>query len=245
MRVGANPSRPPSDGQGAAASWLALPRTHSCDGWLRAQSTAARAMVIPWCSCTGSAASSACGSRCSSHSAGLDLIAVDLPGFGHSPPLPDGVTPTPRRWRRRGRADRRAPPGSGPPGGQLLGGWLALELGKTARARSVTAICPAGLSGACAAPGGRPARGRAKGMARRLRPALPLLMRSRRVRRLALGLVVADPDRVPREAAIRMVDSYARATAYEATNPAMRRRISAAPTRSTCRSPSPSASSTG
>ena len=48
------------------------------------------------------------------------------------------------------------------------------------------------------------------------------MLSSRRARRLALGFVVADPDRVPRDAAIRMVDSYARSTAYEATNAAMR-----------------------
>ena len=34
--------------------------------------------------------------------------------------------------------------------------------------------------------------------------------------------MVADPDRVPRAAATRMVSSYARATAYDATNVAMR-----------------------
>ena len=47
-------------------------------------------------------------------------------------------------------------------------------------------------------------------------------MLSRRARRLALGHVVADPDRVPYGAARRMVGSYARATAYDATNVAMR-----------------------
>ena len=50
---------------------------------------------------------------------------------------------------------------------------------------------------------------------------IPLLMLSRRVRRLALAAVVADPDRVPRAAARRMVGSYARAPAYEATSTAM------------------------
>jgi len=32
-----------------------------------------------------------------------DVIAVDLPGFGSSPPLPDGTTPTPGRSRSRWR----------------------------------------------------------------------------------------------------------------------------------------------
>ena len=106
--------------------------------------------------------------------------------------------------------------------GNSLGGWLALELGKTERARSVTALCPAGLWGAPLDPEGAPARGGAQRAARALRPLLPLLMASRRARRLALAHVVADPDRVPRAAATRMVGSYARATAYDATNVAMR-----------------------
>jgi pimeloyl-ACP methyl ester carboxylesterase len=39
---------------------------------------------------------------------------------------------------------------------------------------------------------------------------------------LALGPFVANPDNVPYRAAQRMVSSYARATAYDATNTAMR-----------------------
>jgi pimeloyl-ACP methyl ester carboxylesterase len=154
----------------------------------------------------------------------LDVIAVDLPGFGHSPALPEGVSPSPQALAGAvaGLLDEldleRAHLV-----GNSLGGWVALELGKTDRALSVTAICPAGLWGApLRRPGGPPVRGRANSLARTLRPLLPALLRSRRARRLALGFVVADPDRVPRDAAIRMVDSYARATAYEATNAAMR-----------------------
>ena len=86
----------------------------------------------------------------------------------------------------------------------------------------MTALCPAGLWGAPLDPEGAPARGGAQRAARALRPLLPLLMASRRARRLALAHVVADPDRVPRAAATRMVGSYARATAYDATNVAMR-----------------------
>jgi pimeloyl-ACP methyl ester carboxylesterase len=153
----------------------------------------------------------------------LDVIAVDLPGFGQSPPLPEGVTPTPRAL-----ADSVAAfmdelgIGSAHLAGNSLGGWLALELGKTERARSVTALCPAGLWGAPLDPEGAPARGGAQRAARAVRPILPLLLASRRARRLALAHVVAHPDRVPRAAATRMVGSYARATAYEATNAAMR-----------------------
>jgi pimeloyl-ACP methyl ester carboxylesterase len=153
----------------------------------------------------------------------LDVIAADLPGFGHSPPLPDGVAPTPAALA--GAVERLMDElgiASAHLAGNSLGGWLALELGTTERARSVTALCPAGLWGAPLDAEGAPARGGAHRAARAVRPILPLLMASRRVRRLALGHVVAHPDRVPRAAATRMVGSYARAAAYDATNAAMR-----------------------
>jgi pimeloyl-ACP methyl ester carboxylesterase len=86
----------------------------------------------------------------------------------------------------------------------------------------VTALCPAGLWSAPLDPEGTPAPRGAQRAARALRPLLPLLMMSRRVRELALARVVANPGQVPRSAASRMVRSYARSTAYDATNVAMR-----------------------
>jgi pimeloyl-ACP methyl ester carboxylesterase len=152
----------------------------------------------------------------------MDVIAVDLPGFGHSPPLPDGVTPTPMALAQAVvRLMDALEIDSAHLAGNSLGGWICLELGKSDRARSVTALCPAGLWGAPIRRAGAPARGRAHLVAQRLRPVLPLVMLSPRARRLALAHVVADPDRVPYGAARRMVSSYARATAYDATNAAM------------------------
>lgn len=65
-------------------------------------------------------------------------------------------------------------------------------------------------------------RGRAQRVARRLRPLIPLLLLSRRLRELTLSPFVAHPERVPYSAAWRMIRSYARATAYDATSTAMR-----------------------
>ncbi len=152
-----------------------------------------------------------------------EVIAVDLPGFGASPALPAGVAPSPQTLARTvarflgGLGVRRAHVA-----GNSLGGWIALELARAGWARSVTALSPAGLWGAPLLARGAPAVGRANALVRRLRPALPMLLASRRVRRLALGHVVADPDKVPYAAALRIVRSYARASAYEATNTAMR-----------------------
>ena len=152
----------------------------------------------------------------------MDVIAVDLPGFGHSPALPDGVKPTPMALAASvARLMDELGVGSAHLAGNSLGGWVSLELGKTDRARSVTALCPAGLWGAPIRRAGAPARGRGHLVAQRLRPVLALMLLSRRARRLALAHVVAEPDRVPYGAARRMVSSYARSTAYDATNVAM------------------------
>lgn len=76
-----------------------------------------------------------------------EVIGIDLPGFGDSPPLPDDATPDAHQltgavaafldgigWDRPHIA------------GNSLGGWVALELAKRGRARSVAAIGPAGFA---------------------------------------------------------------------------------------------------
>ncbi len=75
-----------------------------------------------------------------------EVLSVDLPGFGRSAPLPDGVTPTMPAladaledaldavgWSRSHVA------------GNSMGGWLGLELGRRGRATCVVAISPAGM----------------------------------------------------------------------------------------------------
>jgi pimeloyl-ACP methyl ester carboxylesterase len=156
-----------------------------------------------------------------------EVLAVDLPGFGRSPALGDGERPTAAALARaiaRGLDDLgvREPVRVA---GNSLGGWVALELALLGRARSVAGICPAGLWGApLVREGGTEivVRGRAHRAARRVRWLIPIAMRSRRVRHTILAPFVAHPDRVPYRAAWRMVSSYARATAYEATSAAMR-----------------------
>ena len=76
----------------------------------------------------------------------FDVLAVDLPGFGRSEPLPPAVDSTPEALGdavedELGRAgfDRAHIAGNS------LGGWIALELARRGRAETVTAISPAGL----------------------------------------------------------------------------------------------------
>ena len=78
--------------------------------------------------------------------AGLDVIAVDLPGFGDSPPLPEGMG-----YDLNGFCaalfDFCAGLGVRRPhvAGNSLGGLIALELGRRDVARTVTALSPAGF----------------------------------------------------------------------------------------------------
>ncbi|MFJ3530189.1 MULTISPECIES: alpha/beta fold hydrolase [unclassified Streptomyces] len=75
-----------------------------------------------------------------------DVIAVDLPGFGASPALPDGlqydlatVASLLGAFSEELGLDRPHVAGNS------LGGLLALELGREKRVRSVTALSPAGF----------------------------------------------------------------------------------------------------
>lgn len=75
-----------------------------------------------------------------------EVLAVDLPGFGGSPPLPDGVLPTPEALAD---AVERVLDALGLAAphlcGNSLGGWVALELARRGRARSLVLISPAGF----------------------------------------------------------------------------------------------------
>ena len=77
----------------------------------------------------------------------FDVLAVDLPGFGHSEPFPPGMDSTPEALAdavedemARSGFDRAHIAGNS------LGGWIALELARRGRAETVTAISPAGLA---------------------------------------------------------------------------------------------------
>jgi pimeloyl-ACP methyl ester carboxylesterase len=76
----------------------------------------------------------------------FDVLAVDLPGFGRSPTLPEGTECTAEALAD---AVERAMDDAGFDRavlcGNSLGGWIALELARRGRADSVVAISPAGL----------------------------------------------------------------------------------------------------
>ncbi|MGW7793876.1 alpha/beta fold hydrolase, partial [Streptomyces tricolor] len=75
-----------------------------------------------------------------------EVIAVDLPGFGASPGLPDGLAyDLPTTNSVLGALFEALELDRPHVAGNSLGGLLALELGREKRVRSVTALSPAGF----------------------------------------------------------------------------------------------------
>jgi pimeloyl-ACP methyl ester carboxylesterase len=149
-----------------------------------------------------------------------DVIALDLPGFGESDPLPAGKPPAPALLADAVASFVGELGIDGPPhvAGNSLGAWVALELAASGRARSVTAIAPAGLWPRALPP--KPSI--ARGVARPATPVLTALLATSRGRRLALGATMAHPERVPPREALRLVRAYAAAPGYDEVNAAMR-----------------------
>jgi pimeloyl-ACP methyl ester carboxylesterase len=139
-----------------------------------------------------------------------DVVGIDLPGFGDSPPLSDGAAPDAQQltdavaafldeigWDRPHVA------------GNSLGGWVGLELAKRGRARSVAAIAPAGF-------GNRRERAftvESLRLTHRIAqltygPA-PRLLGTPTARKLMLSQTFGRPERMTAEAAVATVRNFA------------------------------------
>jgi pimeloyl-ACP methyl ester carboxylesterase len=147
-----------------------------------------------------------------------ELIAIDLPGFGESPAL-EGQEPTPRALAAA-VAEHLAAIGVERPhiAGNSLGGWVALELGISGAAGSVSGIAPAGLWPEPLVPKAAIAHR----LARALLPAARWCVATRAGRSLLLSGAVAHPRRVPAGAARQLVLAYALAPDFVRVNDAMR-----------------------
>ncbi|MGH2954337.1 MAG: alpha/beta fold hydrolase [Solirubrobacterales bacterium] len=148
-----------------------------------------------------------------------DVINLDLPGFGRSPALSDGVRPTAANlgleivglFRELGVERPHL-------AGNSLGAWVSLEIAAAGKAASVCAISPAGM---WRDPIGPRRFGRQR-IGRRLRPLLRLVLATARGRRAILASTVAHPERVPAKTARALVFDYLRSPGYEAANAEMR-----------------------
>jgi len=147
-----------------------------------------------------------------------DVLALDLPGFGGSASLDPSVRPTIEALadaveRQLAAAGLEHPHVAG----NSLGGWIALELARRGRARTVVALSPGGmpnerertfivrsLEGTLAA-------------ARALAPHADRLTRSAVGRTLLLGQVVARPWRMSPAEAAGALRTLAGSTAFEET----------------------------
>ncbi|UGY94854.1 alpha/beta fold hydrolase [Streptomyces gobiensis] len=157
--------------------------------------------------------------------ASYDVIALDLPGFGQSPALPDGyaydlgtVVPLLREICAALGVDRPHVAGNS------LGGLLALELGRERLVRSVTALSPAGF---WTEPERRYAFGVLSGMrigASALPPPVVARLARTAVGRAAIaGAIYARPGRRSAEAVIAETHALREAPGFEPTLAAGRR----------------------
>jgi pimeloyl-ACP methyl ester carboxylesterase len=146
-----------------------------------------------------------------------DVVALDMPGFGASPPLPAGTPPTVEALAESveqtiGELGLERPHVAG----NSLGGAVALELGRRGSVRSVTAIAPVGfwcsrreLAFASASVT------LTRDFTRRLGWLIPLLAASRLGRTLAVGQVYGRPWRLPRESLIEDAELMAGAAGFD------------------------------
>jgi len=142
-------------------------------------------------------------------SARRDLLLVDLPGHGASPPPPADLAPTPLGYAEalRGLLDELELE-TVDVVGNSVGGWVALELAKIGRARSAVALAPAGLW-----PKRDPLRAWGQlwaiyQMTRLFRRAIPVTLRSSVGRMLFMRGPIGDPRRLSSEAATRLALSF-------------------------------------
>jgi pimeloyl-ACP methyl ester carboxylesterase len=147
-----------------------------------------------------------------------DVIAVDLPGHGDSPrqPRDRGNTPHDLAIAVTELLDELGIP-TAHLAGNSLGGWVALELGRLQRARTVTALSPAGLWRRRAPRHIRLAMRQARLNARVTRRLAPHAPRTRLARGLAMIQVSGRPFRLPYEPVQTAVHDMAAAPGFRDT----------------------------
>ena len=149
-----------------------------------------------------------------------EVVAVDLPGFGGSAPLPAGVAPHPERLADAVAAFLGGLGWDAPHvAGSSLGGWIALILARRGRARTAVALSPAGFWN-------RWEHNYSTAMLRLTRAVAPYAEPAQRnplSRTLANQLMMARPWRLDADAAVATVRALADAPGFGPTLAAMSR----------------------
>lgn len=149
----------------------------------------------------------------------FDVLAVDMPGFGYSAPLPAEVDATPEALADAVEDEMaRAGFDRAHVAGNSLGGWVALELARRGRAETVVALSPAGLQ-----------HGREKewgaGILRGMRwlaknaPAPEALLRNPVTRSLFAGPTLARPWKADPDDLIEVAELFGNCPGFDATLP--------------------------
>jgi pimeloyl-ACP methyl ester carboxylesterase len=147
----------------------------------------------------------------------FDVLAVDLPGFGRSAPLPPGVNPTPEALAD---AVEQAMDEAGferaHVAGNSLGGWIALELARRGRALTVVGLSPAGLLHARERGWGKSILLGMRWLARNA-PAPEPLLRNRVGRTLFAGPALARPWQANPDDMAEQAEMFGQAPGFLAT----------------------------
>jgi pimeloyl-ACP methyl ester carboxylesterase len=153
-----------------------------------------------------------------------EVVAVDLPGFGRSAMLRDGVEPTPQAlagavaafmdelgWETAHVA------------GNSLGGWITLELSKLGRTRSGCCLSPAGFAEGWELRYAVTSLRNAQALVARLDARLESVLARDVLKKAFLAQLVAHPSRMPTEAAVGATRNLARCPGWRATLDALAR----------------------
>lgn len=151
-----------------------------------------------------------------------EVIAVDMPGFGESAELPDGVSP---RAVNLATAvldfyDALGIEGKPAVAGISLGGWVAVECARQGGASAVVALCPAGFWKRSPGESNRVLARRRRG--RLARPLFRPIMATAGGRRRALGRFIHRPERLRPGEAEAIARAYVTAPAYDEASALMR-----------------------
>lgn len=151
-------------------------------------------------------------------SAERDVVALDLPGFGFSPALPEGETPDAAGLAEAVHAflselglDRPHVAGNS------LGGWVSLELARRGVVRSVTALSPAGFASRAESLWSTNALRATRALARLIRPDAARLAGSGWFRRLAYWQMTSGAAYLTSHDVAESIRALADARGFEAT----------------------------
>jgi len=148
----------------------------------------------------------------------FDVLAVDLPGFGHSEPLPPQLEPQPSALATAvaGLLDDL---GIVAPHvvGNSLGGWVALELARLRPVASLTLLSPAGLWTGSTPRYDRLSLQATRWLARHARGLLSRLVAHRAGRILILGRSHGRPGRMSADQARTTIWAMSSCLGFDAT----------------------------